>query len=422
MEKFSIYGFCGKLGSGKHFVAKNVLLPMLPSKPSIILSFSDTLKIDAIVKDGLKREHVFEEKDQETREALQKRGTEDGRTQYGDDIWIKYMEELIYLHVSRGIRRILITDVRFPNEIEFIRRHGGVVIQVVASLRNKQHLALEADNNTISQHISENALNDYHGYDFVLHNDPNQQIDQQARQLVQQLEQTKACPLTIFCDLDDTICTCNSHYLVVTRQVQEMVWQHLTEAVSHSFFAAIFEKAVQSHNNNYQETPYYRERYAEIMVQAVNEFATFIHPILLPQIRAQAYNIGMTVHDSDFTALPGALEALEELNRLGNLVIYTVGHRIDQVRKLIRLGISQYCFEIVDHKDVTMIRNLKARYPSQRYVILGDSLKADILPALEAKMDRAILIGSSGGSQPANPAYSEAMSLWHSLNYVRVMK
>ena len=59
--------------------------------------------------------------------VLQKWGTEVARTAWHDDTWIASLEnKLVKAHND-----IVITDVRFPNEIEAVRNAGGVVIRVV---------------------------------------------------------------------------------------------------------------------------------------------------------------------------------------------------------------------------------------------------------------------------------------------------
>jgi hypothetical protein len=59
------------------------------------------------------------------REALQKVGTECGRDIFHKDFWVLNLE-----HRINKSKNYVITDVRFPNEIEWIQSQGGVVIEV----------------------------------------------------------------------------------------------------------------------------------------------------------------------------------------------------------------------------------------------------------------------------------------------------
>lgn len=56
---------------------------------------------------------------------LQKMGTEACRTGIADNIWIAALEKRIH-----GYQDVVISDVRFPNEINFIRSVGGSIIRV----------------------------------------------------------------------------------------------------------------------------------------------------------------------------------------------------------------------------------------------------------------------------------------------------
>jgi hypothetical protein len=60
------------------------------------------------------------------RYILQLMGTEAGRDVFGEDIWVSTLERRI-----RGIENVVISDVRFPNEIDFIKRKDGIVTRVV---------------------------------------------------------------------------------------------------------------------------------------------------------------------------------------------------------------------------------------------------------------------------------------------------
>jgi hypothetical protein len=60
----------------------------------------------------------------EVRRLLQRLGTEAGRRILGDDIWI---DTLFHAHSSG---RIVVSDVRFPNEAEAIKDRGGIMVRI----------------------------------------------------------------------------------------------------------------------------------------------------------------------------------------------------------------------------------------------------------------------------------------------------
>jgi len=89
----------------------------------------------------------------EVRELLQRFGTEVGREMFGDNIWIDYLFDSL----SDG-SKIVIPDVRYPNEADAITALGGAVWRV------------ERDGvNAINGHISDSAMNDY-SFDTVVYN------------------------------------------------------------------------------------------------------------------------------------------------------------------------------------------------------------------------------------------------------------
>jgi len=62
----------------------------------------------------------------EIRQILQRLGTEVGREIIGHDVWIDALFRSRPIH-----ERTIITDVRFPNEVEAIKYYGGHLIRVV---------------------------------------------------------------------------------------------------------------------------------------------------------------------------------------------------------------------------------------------------------------------------------------------------
>jgi hypothetical protein len=106
----------------------------------------------------------------EVRVYLQRLGTEGGRKILGQDVWV---DALFRDRDTWG--PTVITDVRFPNEADAIRAHGGLV---VAIQRPGQEPIRDAD------HISENALAGYL-FDDVIPNDGTvEQLHDRVMQLI----------------------------------------------------------------------------------------------------------------------------------------------------------------------------------------------------------------------------------------------
>ena len=180
-----IIGIHGKLGSGKNWIASNVIIPVLMKYKQIYLevSFADQIKINVMTKNNIKYCDVYEKKTQETRILLQKEGT-DGR-KIDQNIWIKYLNNWINVYNKRNIEIFIITDLRYKNEYNFIKKNNGVVIKVVAPKRNEKRLLQESNGNSsiynkIKTHQSEIDMDtfDYTKFDWVIDNDTIQNIQE----------------------------------------------------------------------------------------------------------------------------------------------------------------------------------------------------------------------------------------------------
>lgn len=91
--------------------------------------------------------------------VMQRFGTEVGR-QIDVEVWVKSLQLRVQRGLDSGHVQYAITDVRFPNEAELIRRLGGQVWRV-----ERPSLPVSTD-----MHSSETSLDNY-GFDVVLVND-----------------------------------------------------------------------------------------------------------------------------------------------------------------------------------------------------------------------------------------------------------
>ncbi len=85
--------------------------------------------------------------------------------------------------------------------------------------------------------------------------------------------------------------------------------------------------------------------------------------------------------------LDGVRETIQELSKSYNLIVITKGDLFDQETKLARSGIGDFFsnFEIVSKKDKRTYENITHKYgivPTE-FVMVGNSLRSDILPVLE---------------------------------------
>ena len=162
-----IIGISGKAGSGKDYIASKIVTPHYGYVP---FSLAWHIKTGLIGKGMATYDEAFITKPPHVRHLLQQDGTENGRDVYGMDIWLDTAYAWMRLVYEQwGIARFVIPDVRFPNEVEYIQRHGGKVIRILAPQRvQNSPLSLEA-----RLHRSETALDEYplDNFDALLDND-----------------------------------------------------------------------------------------------------------------------------------------------------------------------------------------------------------------------------------------------------------
>lgn len=107
-----------------------------------------------------------------------------------------------------------------------------------------------------------------------------------------------------------------------------------------------------------------------------------------PSIVRQILDAGREMLEHPVEALPEAQETLAALAGAYKLVLITKGDLFDQERKLAASGLGDYfdAVEIVSDKTAATYERLFARYGDgpARAMMVGNSLKSDVLPALAA--------------------------------------
>lgn len=107
---------------------------------------------------------------------------------------------------------------------------------------------------------------------------------------------------------------------------------------------------------------------------------------------ADILNLGKWLLSTPGTPLPRVAETLSELRRCTNLkmIVFTKGEAIDQKNKMRRSGLSGYFDDMVitDEKTSDEYHRLCKQHkcPAEKMVMIGNSFKSDIAPALEVGM------------------------------------
>lgn len=98
--------------------------------------------------------------------------------------------------------------------------------------------------------------------------------------------------------------------------------------------------------------------------------------------------LGRAMADHPIETLPHVHETLEALAGKYKIILITKGDLFDQERKLAQSGLGDFfdAVEIVSNKDTAVYSRIFSRHADgpDRAVMVGNSLKSDVIPALES--------------------------------------
>lgn len=160
-----LIGIAGKAGSGKDAIADH----LWEHHSFLKMAFADALKLSASSMFGIDLNYFYDRDKKEERieywglsprQIAQLLGTEAVRGVFGDDFWVRrwYLSFLL----MKDTDHVVVPDVRFELEAEFIRRLGGTILHVrrpTAGLQGMDGL-----------HVSERGIR-HDSNDLVIDND-----------------------------------------------------------------------------------------------------------------------------------------------------------------------------------------------------------------------------------------------------------
>ena len=146
MSKLITIGLCGKAGAGKDSVADYLVEEHDFSKVSFAYALKQGVKAmfalpDELVNDRSRRDEPLEGMpDWTVRKLWQFVGTDLMRNQVDKDIWIKTLARCVRQHRQASVEHIVISDVRFPNEVACLHDIAGDGIACLIEVKRPGHV------------------------------------------------------------------------------------------------------------------------------------------------------------------------------------------------------------------------------------------------------------------------------------------
>ena len=184
-------GLAGKMASGKDTIG--LALRENKDKEMLLLSFAGGLrdeiaetlkeiKSNNFIKPDSMPDDLYEllldeskedkidvyKRTNRMRQILQKYGTEFRRKEK-DSYWVDKLEETITKNKDKSI---CVTDARFINELDMLKRQGFYLVKIDISDKEQEKRLRARDGNAIKRikHISESAFEDYKDFDLEIDN------------------------------------------------------------------------------------------------------------------------------------------------------------------------------------------------------------------------------------------------------------
>jgi putative hydrolase of the HAD superfamily len=179
-------------------------------------------------------------------------------------------------------------------------------------------------------------------------------------------------------DADDTLWHNESNFQATERQFAELLGPHHDEEF-------VRKRLFETEMRNLRHFGYGVKGFTLSMIETAIELTSGeirgsdIHKIV---------EWGREMLQAPVELLEGVRDTVEVLSRNYRLMLLTKGDLFDQESKLARSGMGELfsAVEIVSEKNVDTYRTIMRRHgvEPRKFLMIGNSLKSDVLPAIEA--------------------------------------
>lgn len=191
-----IIGFTGRAGVGKDTAADYLVqrygfrqFAFADGLRAMLFSLLDHMHIDhAWLTEPALKESVIPGLGASYRQLAQTLGTEWGRRELGDDFWLRVADMALGLQPYAGglsaplHDRIVVSDVRFHNEVQWIRQRGGCVIGVNRATR------------AVRPHLSESLIDSLEIWTSINNDGPVEKLHGQLDRLAELMNLEQRAP------------------------------------------------------------------------------------------------------------------------------------------------------------------------------------------------------------------------------------
>ncbi|MFC5372293.1 HAD family hydrolase [Brevundimonas faecalis] len=183
---------------------------------------------------------------------------------------------------------------------------------------------------------------------------------------------------TVGLDADDTLWHNETIFRLSQKRFVDLLADHADEPV-------MMERLSQVERRNLRLYGYGVKGFTLSMLETAMELCDGAAP---PHIIREILAAGREMLAHPVETLPGVDEVLGELSEKYRLVLITKGDLMDQERKLAASGLGELfaAVEIVSEKDRSTYDRIFVRHGTgaAEAVMAGNSMKSDVLPAIEA--------------------------------------